>query len=83
LGIPVETLTFYGVMAPANTPKEIVDRLNKEINAILQTPEVRSRLTKLAADPGTGSPEDFGKFVAGELARYGEIVKLSGAEKVD
>ncbi|MDR1934828.1 MAG: tripartite tricarboxylate transporter substrate binding protein [Candidatus Accumulibacter sp.] len=83
LGIPVETLTFYGVMAPANTPKEIVDRLNKEINAILQTPEVLSRLTKLAADPGTGSPEDFGKFVAGELARYGEIVKLSGAEKVD
>ncbi|MDR0577239.1 MAG: tripartite tricarboxylate transporter substrate binding protein [Candidatus Accumulibacter sp.] len=83
LGIPVETLTFYGVMAPAKTPKEIVAKLNKEINAILQTPEVRSRLTKLAADPGTGSPEDFGKFVAGELERYGKIVKLSGAEKID
>jgi tripartite-type tricarboxylate transporter receptor subunit TctC len=84
LGVPgVHTSTFYGVMAPANTPKEIVDRLNREINAILQTDDVKARLVKLAAVPGTGTPEDFGKFVAAELDRYGEIVKLSGAKKVD
>jgi tripartite-type tricarboxylate transporter receptor subunit TctC len=83
-GIPnVHTLTWYGVMAPANTPKEIVDRLNKEINEILQTEEIRARLVKLAAEPGTGSPEDFARFVASETVRYGEIVKLSGADKVD
>lgn len=84
LGIPgVHTSTFYGVMAPAGTPKAIVDRLNREINAILQTDEVRARLTKLAAVAGTGMAEEFGKFVAAELDRYAEIVKLSGARKVD
>jgi len=84
VGIPnVHTLTFYGVMAPVNTPKEIVDRLNKEINSILQTPEMKAKLAKLAAQPGTGSPEDFGKFVQSELVRYGEIVRLSGAKQVD
>lgn len=79
----VHTSTFYGVMAPAGTPKEIVDRLNKEINAILQTPELRKRMGDLGADPGTGSPEDFEKFVIGEIKRYGEIVKLSGAQKIE
>lgn len=84
LGVPgVHTSTFYGVMAPAGTPKAIVDRLNREINAILQADDIRARLTKMAAVPGTGTPEDFGKFVAAELERYGEIVKLSGAKKVD
>jgi len=79
----VHTLTFYGVMAPANTPKEIVNRLNKEINSILQTPEMKAKLAKLAAQPGTGTPEDFAKFVHSELVRYGEIVRLSGAKQVD
>lgn len=79
----VYTSTFYGVMAPAGTPKEIVDRLNKEIVAILKTDEMKARLAKLAADPGTESPAEFKKFVLGEIDRYGEIVKLSGANKVD
>ena len=84
LGIPgVHTSTFYGVMAPANTPKEIVDRLNTEINAILRTDEVQARLTKLAAEAGKGSAEEFGKFVQAEIARYGEVVRLSGAKKID
>jgi tripartite-type tricarboxylate transporter receptor subunit TctC len=84
LGVPgVHTSTFYGVMAPANTPKAIVDRLNREINAILQTDAVKARLVKLAAVAGTGTPEDFDKFVTAERERYGEIVRLSGAKKVD
>jgi tripartite-type tricarboxylate transporter receptor subunit TctC len=84
VGVPnVHTLTYYGVLAPAGTPKEIVDKLNVEINSILQTAEMRERLTKMAADPGKGSPEEFTKFMISELNRYGEIVKLSGAEKVD
>ena len=79
----VYTSTFYGVMAPAKTPKEIVDRLNKEILAILQTPEMKERMAKLAADPGRESPEEFKKYVLAEIESYGEIVKLSGADKVD
>lgn len=79
----VYTSTFYGVMAPAGTPKEIVNRLNAEINAILQTPEMRKRLAELSAEPGSGSPEDFTQFVVGEIKRYGEIVRLSGAQKIE
>jgi tripartite-type tricarboxylate transporter receptor subunit TctC len=84
LGIPgVHTSTYYGVMAPANTPKEIVDRLNTEINAILKTDDMKGRMAKLAAVAGTGSAEDFKRFVLAEIDRYGEIVRLSGAKKVD
>lgn len=79
----VHTSTFYGVMAPANTPKAIVDRLNAEINSILQTPDMRDRMAKLAADPGKGTPDDFAKFIQAEIKRYGEVVRLSGANKVD
>ena len=79
LGIPgVHTSVFYGVMAPAKTPKEIVDRLNKEINALLQTEEMRNRLTKMGAVAGTGSPDDFRKYVISEIDRYGVIVKSAG-----
>lgn len=79
----VYTSTFYGVMAPAKTPKEIVDRLNREIVAILKTDDMKARLARLAADPGTETPEEFKKFVLAEIDRYGEIVRLSGADKVD
>ena len=78
----VHTLTYYGVLAPAGTPKEIVDRLNAEINTILKSDDMRARLTKLAAEPGTGSPEEFRRFMEAELKRYGEIVKISGAKGV-
>jgi tripartite-type tricarboxylate transporter receptor subunit TctC len=84
LGIPgVHTSTFYGVMAPAGTPKEIVDKLNTEINSILQTEDMRTRMTKMAAVGGSGTAEDFKKFVLAEIDRYGEVVRLSGAQKVD
>ena len=78
----VHTLTYYGVLAPAGTPKDIVDRLNSEINAILATDDLRARLAKLAAEPGSGSPDDFRRFMEAELKRYGDIVKLSGAKAV-
>jgi len=84
LGIKgVYTLTYYGVAAPAGTPKEIVAKLNAEINAILRTDDVRARLAKLAAEPGSGTPEEFGRFMESEMKRYGEIVRISGAKAVD
>jgi len=84
LGIKgVYTLTYYGVAAPANTPKEIVAKLNAEINAILKTDDMRARLAKLAAEPGSGTPEQFGQFMESEMKRYGEIVRISGAKAVD
>lgn len=84
VGIPnVHTSTFYGFMAPAGTPKAIVDRLNKEINAVLQTPDMQARVAKNAAQTYNWSPQEFAKFVRDELERYREVVKLSGAKQVD
>jgi tripartite-type tricarboxylate transporter receptor subunit TctC len=84
LGIPnVHTQTFYGFMAPAGTPKAIVDRLNKEINAVLQSPDIQARISKNAAETYNWSPEEYKKFVLGEIDRYREVVKQSGAKQVD
>ena len=84
VGIPgVYTSTFYGIMAPAGTPKAIVDRLNKEINAILQTPDMQARAAKSSAQTHDWTPEQFAQFVKDEIERYREIVKLSGAKQVD
>jgi tripartite-type tricarboxylate transporter receptor subunit TctC len=84
VGIPgVYTSTFYGIMAPAGTPKPIVDRLNKEINAILQSPDMQARVAKSSAQTHNWSPDEFAKFVKDEIERYREIVRLSGAKQVD
>jgi tripartite-type tricarboxylate transporter receptor subunit TctC len=80
LGIPgVYTAVYYGFMAPAKTPKEIITRLNKEINQVLQTEEVRNRIVKMGGVITIAPPEDFGNFANSELERYGEIVRRSGA----
>ncbi|ALM86254.1 tripartite tricarboxylate transporter substrate binding protein [Bordetella sp. N] len=72
---------WYGVVAPAGTPKEIVDRLNTEINAILAEPEIRKTLTSLGAE--LAEPRDagqFGQFITAEIGRYKTIVEQSGAK---
>jgi len=80
-GIPgVYSSAWYGLMAPAGTPREVVSRLNAEANAVLRDPEMKKRLAALGADMGGGTPEEFGKFVASEVARYADVVKASGAK---
>ncbi|HWI83133.1 tripartite tricarboxylate transporter substrate binding protein [Ramlibacter sp.] len=74
--------TWWGLVAPAGTPKDVIDRLNKAFVAALQTPEAKSRFASLMAEPVTSTPEEFGRFMHAELAKYQKIVKLSGA-KVD
>jgi tripartite-type tricarboxylate transporter receptor subunit TctC len=81
VGVPnVYSSSWYGLMAPAGLPRELVERLNKEVNEILRTPEIRKRLTDLGAEINPGTPEDFAKFIASEIERYGDIVKASGAK---
>src|SRR5687768_1242818 len=83
LGIPgVLSASWYGLMAPAGTPRAVIDKINSEVNALLRTPEMRKRLADFGGEVGGGTPEDFGRFMAGETARYADIVKASGA-KVD
>jgi len=75
-----EARSWYGIGAPKNTPAEIVDRLNKEINAALSDPKILARLSELEASPIAGSPADFGKLIAEETEKWGKVVKFSGAK---
>ena len=80
-GVPgVYASSWYGLMAPAGTPKEIIDRLSKEMREILQTPEMKKRMAEFGAEIGGGTPEDFAKFIDSEIKRYEQIVKISGAK---
>lgn len=79
-GVPVALTSWYGLMAPKGTPRAIIDRINAEANAVLASEEVRRQILSFGAEAGGGTPEEFGKFVAAELERYAEIVRLSGAK---
>jgi tripartite-type tricarboxylate transporter receptor subunit TctC len=68
-----------GIGAPKNTPTEIVDRLNKEINAALADPKVEARLADLGITVLPGSPADFGLLIAAETEKWGKVVKFAGA----
>jgi tripartite-type tricarboxylate transporter receptor subunit TctC len=76
LGYPsVDANTWFGLVAPAGTPAEIVQRLNKEINEILKEPEVRTKLAGQGAVPIGGSPADFDKFIRADIAKWEKLVK--------
>jgi tripartite-type tricarboxylate transporter receptor subunit TctC len=70
-----EASIWFGVGAPKNTPAEIVDKLNKEINAALADPKFRSRLADLGGTPFSGSPTDFGKHIADETEKWGKVIR--------
>jgi tripartite-type tricarboxylate transporter receptor subunit TctC len=74
--------TWWGLVAPAGTPRETVMKLNQAFVAALQSPEARTRFAGLMAEPVPSSPEEFGAFMKAELAKYEQVVKASGA-KVD
>jgi tripartite-type tricarboxylate transporter receptor subunit TctC len=75
-----EASAVYGVGAPRNTPPEIVDRLNQEINAGLADPNMKARLAELGGTAQPGSPADFGKLIASETEKWAKVVKFSGAK---
>ena len=74
--------TWWGLVAPAATPKEVVMRLNQAFVAALNSPEAKARFAGLMAEPVASTPEQFGAFMKSELAKYEKVVKASGA-KVD
>ena len=74
-----EASAWYGVGAPKNTPGEIIDRLNKEINAGLADPKMKVRLAELGGTVLPGSPADFGRLIAEETEKWAKVVKFSGA----
>ena len=78
-GVPgYEVASWYGLLAPAQTPRAIVDRLNREVVAILRQPEVRDRLAADGAEAVGNSPEEFAAHIRRELARWAAVIKAAG-----
>src|SRR5713226_7696729 len=78
-GLPkFEVTTWYGILAPAGTPRAIVTRLNAELVKIMHAPELKERLAAMATDPATSTPEEFADYIKREIAKWGEVVRQAG-----
>jgi tripartite-type tricarboxylate transporter receptor subunit TctC len=74
--------TWWGLVGPAGMPRDLVNKYNSAFVAALQSPEAKTRFASLMAEPVWNAPDEFGRFMRAELAKYEKVVKLSGA-KVD
>jgi len=74
-----EALQWHGVWAPAATPAPVVERLNTELNSIITFPPVVERMRAEGADPMSGTPRAFAQFIASEMAKWAEVIRVSGA----
>jgi tripartite-type tricarboxylate transporter receptor subunit TctC len=73
-----EMSAWYGIGAPKNTPAEIVDKLNNEINSGLADPGMTARLAALGSSAFPVSPSNFGKFIAAESEKWAKVIKAAG-----
>ncbi|MGH8617583.1 MAG: tripartite tricarboxylate transporter substrate binding protein [Burkholderiales bacterium] len=82
-GLPdYDVSAWYGLLAPAGTPKPIIDKINREVKATLGTPDILQRLAADGSEPVGGSPDEFREFIRTEIAKWGKAVRAAGA-KVD
>jgi tripartite-type tricarboxylate transporter receptor subunit TctC len=72
-----EAIGWVGVGAPKKTPAEIIDKLNKEINAGLADPKIKARLADLGALPVSMRPAEYGRFIAGETEKWGKVIRAA------
>lgn len=75
-----EASAIFGMGAPKNTPKEIIEKLNKEINAVLEEPAIKAKLVEIDAQLMIGTPEDFGKLIVAETDKWAKVVKATGVQ---
>jgi tripartite-type tricarboxylate transporter receptor subunit TctC len=71
---------WQGVCAPGKTPPEIIERLNREIDALLADPKIKARLAELGGQVSAGTPADFGRFIAAETDKWGKVVRAAGVK---
>ena len=78
-GLPgAQVLIWYGAVAPAATPKDVVTRLNREIVKLMQAPDIRERFSQQGIDPETSTPEQFAQLIRDEYARWTKVIRASG-----
>jgi tripartite-type tricarboxylate transporter receptor subunit TctC len=75
-----ESSVFFGIGMPKNTPTEIIEKLNKEINAGLDDPKMKARFADFGGVAFSGSPADFGKLIAEETDKWAKVVKFAGVK---
>lgn len=73
-----EASSWFGIAAPKETPAEIIERLNREVNAGLADPTIKTRLADMGGTPLSGSPADYGKLIADETEKWGKVIRAAG-----
>ena len=76
-----EATTWFGLRAPAKTPKEIITRLNAEVDKALRSPDIKERFINDGLEPMGGSPDDFAKFIRSEIDKYAKVIKAARIAK--
>jgi tripartite-type tricarboxylate transporter receptor subunit TctC len=80
-GLPgYESITWFALLAPTGTPREIIARVNALVTKVGQTPEVRDRLLAQGVEPWISTPEDLGKFVRGEIVKWTKVIAMAGVK---
>jgi tripartite-type tricarboxylate transporter receptor subunit TctC len=78
-GVPgYEAVQWYGMVAPANTPREVITRLNREMVTILQAPDVKEKFAADGGDPAGTSPEEFGRYIKSETEKWQKVARSAG-----
>jgi tripartite-type tricarboxylate transporter receptor subunit TctC len=75
-----EVTTWYGVLAPAGTPRPIITRLNAELVKVVHSPDVKERLAATGTDPRTSTPEEFADYIKREIAKWGDVIRKAGVK---
>ena len=79
-GLPgFEVNNWYGLVAPAKVPADIIATLNRQVRVALESPEMKDSMVKQGLDPAGGTPEEFGAYIKSELARWSKVIRASGA----
>jgi tripartite-type tricarboxylate transporter receptor subunit TctC len=80
LGFPgFDASSWFGMVAPANTPREIVSKISSDVAAILRRPDIEKHMVEQGADPVGNTPAEFAAFIDAEITRWATVVRLSGA----
>jgi tripartite-type tricarboxylate transporter receptor subunit TctC len=73
-----DVTTWYGVLAPAGTPRNVITRLNAELVKVMHAPELREKLAATGTDPLTSTPEEFAAYIKREIAKWGDVIRRAG-----
>ena len=73
-----DVTTWYGILAPAGTPRPIIQRLNAELRNMMAAPEIKERLAAMGTEPLSSTPEEFGAYIKREIAKWGDVVRKAG-----